>query len=347
MKAFRAIDLAGYGVITLSAGYLVLAMGFGLREMRRQHAKLPVQGNARYGGAHLGRRDDRHLYVLIPCLDEESVIGQTVGALLGENTTVVVIDDGSSDRTGAVAVSAARRNAAGGEVVALRRELPNARQGKGVALNHGITYVRRAVELRRQDPREVIVCVMDADGILSERTLSHVMPLFDDPRTGGVQLGVRIRNRHRNFLTWFQDYQFWALAAVTQFGRNGTATVSLGGNGQFTRLAALNGIGERPWSDSLTEDLDLAISLGIRGWHLHTTPHASVDQQGISGLSRLVRQRTRWYQGHRRRSAAPGRSGARRTCRTWARWRCTATYWCRGAWICRGRCCSSTAWSGS
>ncbi|MGW1198558.1 hypothetical protein ACWD4B_22365 [Streptomyces sp. NPDC002536] len=51
-----------------------------------------------------------------------------------------------------------------------------------------------------------------------------------------MQLGVRIRNRRGNFLTWFQDYQFWVMAAVTQFGRNLTSTVSLGGNGQFTRL---------------------------------------------------------------------------------------------------------------
>ncbi len=298
VKLSKAIDLAGYGVITLSAGYLALAMGFGIRELRRQRASLSVQGEARYGGAHSGRRDRRHMYVLIPCLDEEAVIGQTVAALLGENTTVVVIDDGSSDRTGEVASAAGNRDEAGGDVVALRRELPRAQQGKGAALNHGIAHVRRVVDVRGQDPHDVIICVMDADGILAERTLSHVMPLFDDPRTGGVQLGVRIRNRGRNFLTWFQDYQFWALAAVTQFGRNGSATVSLGGNGQFTRLAALDSIGGTPWSNSLTEDLDLAISLGVRGWHLRTTPHTSVDQQGVSGWSRLVRQRTRWYQGH-------------------------------------------------
>lgn len=139
---------------------------------------------------------------------------------------------------------------------------------------------------------------MDADGRLSDRALRHILPLFDDPRVGGVQLGVRIRNRRGNFLTWFQDYQFWAMAAVTQFGRNWTSTVSLGGNGQFTRLSALDALGERPWSQSLTEDLDLAISLAVRGWRLRTTAHASVDQQGVSDLRRLIRQRTRWYQGH-------------------------------------------------
>ena len=48
---------------------------------------------------------------------------------------------------------------------------------------------------------------------------------------------------------------------MTQYGRIRTGTVSLGGNGQFTRLSALLEIGEQPWNASLTEDLDLTISL--------------------------------------------------------------------------------------
>ncbi|MBT2416348.1 glycosyltransferase family 2 protein [Streptomyces sp. ISL-22] len=269
-------------------------MCVGIVELRRQKTSLPVQGDAEYGDPHLDRRDSRHVYTLVPCLNEASVIGATVLGLAGPRTTVVVIDDGSDDGTG----EAAAQPGAKGEVVVLRRDPPNARQGKGEALNHGIEFVRRAVSTRGQDPHQVIVCVMDADGRLSDRALAHVMPLFDDPATGGVQLGVRIRNRHANFLTWFQDYQFWSMAAVTQLGRNATATVSLGGNGQFTRLAALDSIGIRPWSPSLTEDLDLAISLSIRGWCMRTPAHASVDQQAIKQLSRLIRQRTRWYQGH-------------------------------------------------
>jgi 1,2-diacylglycerol 3-beta-glucosyltransferase len=126
----------------------------------------------------------------------------------------------------------------------------------------------------------------------------HVQPRFDDPRVAGVQLAVRIRNRDRNFLTRFQDFQFWSMAAIAQFGRRKTGTVSLGGNGQFTRFSAIDGIGEKPWSDSLTEDLDLAVTLVTHGWDLETTPHASVDQQAVTELKRLFVQRRRWYQGH-------------------------------------------------
>src|SRR2546423_501363 len=42
---------------------------------------------------------------------------------------------------------------------------------------------------------------------------------------------------------------------------------------------------------------DPSISLNIRGWRTVTTPHAYVDQQGVTTYRALVRQRTRWYQG--------------------------------------------------
>jgi hypothetical protein len=57
-------------------------------------------------------------------------------------------------------------------------------------------------------------------------------------------------------------------------------------------------LGEQPWSNALTEDLDLALSLASRGWNLTSTPRAAVDQQGLRDLRPLLKQRTRWYQGH-------------------------------------------------
>jgi cellulose synthase/poly-beta-1,6-N-acetylglucosamine synthase-like glycosyltransferase len=74
--------------------------------------------------------------------------------------------------------------------------------------------------------------------------------------------------------------------------------VSLGGNGQFTRLAALLQLGREPWRPRLTEDLDLGLALSVDGWRLASTPRAYVSQQGLPRLGALIQQRTRWYQGH-------------------------------------------------
>jgi 1,2-diacylglycerol 3-beta-glucosyltransferase len=281
-------------VIALSLLYFLVMLLSGMRELRRSGSALSVQSEAAYERPFAEAPDTYDTYVLIPCLNEAAVIGRTVQALGGgARNTTIVIDDGSDDDTAEIARAAGEAG-----TIVHRRFLPAARQGKGEALNDGIRLVRRLVDERGQDPDRVIVVIMDADGRLSDGAFSHVLPLFDRPEVGGAQLAVRIRNRDANFLTSFQDFQFWSMSAITQIGRRRTGTVSLGGNGQFTRLAALDQLGERPWSSSLTEDLDLAISLLLAGWELDTTPHASVDQQALTGLKRLFVQRRRWYQGH-------------------------------------------------
>jgi cellulose synthase/poly-beta-1,6-N-acetylglucosamine synthase-like glycosyltransferase len=294
MTAVAAVNAVAYGVIALSLVYFLAAMLAGLHEMRRHRSPLGEQSDAAYGRPLDGATETFDVYVLIPCLNEADVIGRTVRALGGgRRVTTIVIDDASDDRTGAIA-----REAGGDTTIVLRRELPDARTGKGAALNHGYGTVRRLVAERGQDPARVLILVMDADGLLSDGAFEQVQPRFEDERVGGVQLAVRIRNRDHNFLTRFQDFQFWSMSAITQFGRMKTGTVSLGGNGQFTRMSALERLPGDPWSDSLTEDLDLAVSLALAGWRLDTTPHASVDQQAVTSLRRLIVQRRRWYQGH-------------------------------------------------
>ncbi|WPO75564.1 glycosyltransferase [Streptomyces sp. KN37] len=234
------------------------------------------------------------VFVLIPCLNEERVVANTVRCLLDLQPGVraVVIDDASDDRTAALAEAAGA-----GRVEVVRRALPEARRGKGAALNAGLRLVRHRVRDEGLDPARVLVCVLDADGRLTPGAIARVAALFETPEVGGAQLAVRIRDRGHVALR-FQDFEFWGLSAISQFGRVATGSVSMGGNGQFTRLSALDSVGEQPWSYSLTEDLDLGISLAVRGWTVTSTTGAYVSQQGLTSPRRLLRQRTRWHQGH-------------------------------------------------
>ncbi len=292
--AFAIINAIAAVVISISLVYYLVAMVAGIHELHRLRARLVEQGTTDYLDPYAEDPGTFDVYVLIPCLNEADVIGTTVSLLApGSRTTVIVIDDASEDDTAQIAAEAG-----GASTYVVRRELPDARLGKGAALNYGYEAIQQMVLTRGQDPSQVLILVMDADGRLSDGAFKHVLPLFDDPKVGGVQLAVRIRNRKKNFLTQFQDFQFWSMSAVTQFGRGKTGTVSLGGNGQFTRLSAIEELNPKPWSSSLTEDLDLAISLLNNGWSLQTTPFASVDQQAVEKLGRLIVQRRRWYQGH-------------------------------------------------
>jgi 1,2-diacylglycerol 3-beta-glucosyltransferase len=290
-------------VVALAAAYFFIAVGLGVRHARRQRVRLDYQAELAFGAPFRRNpmrpqvaRDRWHLYVLVPCLNEEAVIGRTVTGLVDPSgcSRTIVIDDGSDDRTGDVA-----RAVGDPGTSVLTRVSPEARLGKGAALNAGFRALLEDVLARGLDPENVVVVVMDADGQLSDGAIDEVLPLFEIEGVGGVQLAVRIRNRNENFWLRFQDHQFWTLSALTQFGRVATGTVSLGGNGQFTRLSALMEVGDQPWvPGALTEDLELALALGQRGWHLLSTPRAAVDQEGVPQLGALIRQRTRWYQGH-------------------------------------------------
>ncbi|MFI9240312.1 glycosyltransferase [Streptomyces sp. NPDC053079] len=237
---------------------------------------------------------DWSVFVLVPCLNEERVIANTLRCLLhGQpGVRIVVVDDGSDDATARIV-----HDVGGDRVTLVRRAPPAARQGKGAALNAGLRTVRERAGKERLDKGRVLVCVLDADGRMTPGAASRVTELFADPAVGGAQLTVRIRDSHR-WVLWLQDLEFWTLSALTQIGRTATGTVSMGGNGQFSRLSALESIGPRPWSDSLTEDLDLGISLAARGWTVTSTTTAFVSQQGLTSPRRLLRQRTRWYHGH-------------------------------------------------
>ncbi len=287
-----------YGVLvavlmSFGLAHFFLAMGLGSWVERRLRRGNPIRPDV---SASLGPKPEA-VFILVPCRDEEAVVAATISALLDQDPTanVVVIDDGSTDATAAIVEEEIRR--CPDRVLLVRRVLPNARKGKGPALNAGFQEVLAAVKQRNLDPTTVIICVMDADGRLSDGAIPKVLPTFQQKSVGGVQLPVAIRNQ-TNMVTKMVHFEFWGYSAISQFGRNLSRTVSLGGNGQFTRLSALLEIANEPWSTSLTEDLDLSVSLAIRGWDLRMVAGASVNQQAVTTVKAYVKQRSRWFQGH-------------------------------------------------
>ncbi|OWY60924.1 hypothetical protein B7486_66560, partial [cyanobacterium TDX16] len=182
---FEVVNRAAMFIIALSASYFFLTAALGVREFRRQGIALGRQATVRFERPFEADPDappvanGYYVYFLIPCLNEAAVIGGTVAALNSRASRIVVVDDASDDDTGAVALAAG-----GDQVRVVRRELPEARQGKGAALNHGFLWALADTVRWGLDPRQVIICVMDADGRLSDGCLHEIMPLFDDPDVG-------------------------------------------------------------------------------------------------------------------------------------------------------------------
>ncbi|MBJ7332218.1 MAG: glycosyltransferase family 2 protein [Solirubrobacteraceae bacterium] len=239
---------------------------------------------------------DEYTWVfMVPALNEEVTIADSVQRLLGvavKNKRIVVIDDGSEDSTPRILASFSDP-----ALIPLHRESPDAQTGKAAALNWA--YRQLGELLPDVDPAQVIVAIVDADGRLHTDAPSWVVGHFADPKVGGVQSQVRIYNR-KKLLAWFQDVEFGVYGALFQSGRNGWGTAGMGGNGQFNRLSALDDVADEtgPWRDKLTEDQDLGLRLLGKGWLGRQDLRATVDQQGLSTLRPLLRQRTRWSQGN-------------------------------------------------
>ncbi|NGO68727.1 glycosyltransferase [Streptomyces boncukensis] len=248
-------------------------------------------------------------HFLVPCRDEEAVIGTTVTRLRDSfpGAHVWVIDDDSDDRTGAIAAGLAARDP---RVHVVSRRRPHARTGKGAALNAAYAELNRHLP-QGTDRSRVVVCVVDADGQLDPAALGPVSGPdgFGDPDVGGVQVNVRMRNvegphPHRlgRLLVRVQDIEFAVTCSGTQALRTRSGSAGLGGNGQFTRLSALDRIAaaeRRPWKDSaLLEDYELGLHMLLSGYRTAHLADTWVTQEGLPHPRRLLTQRTRWAQGN-------------------------------------------------
>lgn len=236
-------------------------------------------------------------WIVIPCLNEERVVGNTVRAALaltapGLTSRVLVVDDGSDDATPHVLAGIADPR-----LHVLRRELPNARKGKGAALNAAYRQIREWTRERGLTADQVVLGVIDGDGRGSPTILAEVAAALADPAIGAVQCRVRIHNRDK-LLGAVQDLEFGCIADASQLLRVRMGSVGLGGNGQFTRLSALELLGDRPWSDCLVEDMELGLRMHLAGVAIRYVWRACITQQGVTDVKRLLRQRTRWAQGN-------------------------------------------------
>jgi cellulose synthase/poly-beta-1,6-N-acetylglucosamine synthase-like glycosyltransferase len=261
-----------------------------------------------------GRASDFDWHIFVPARDEDAVIEATVRRLRATFTDVHVwvIDDDSDDATAHIVT----RLCADPRVHLVQRRRPKARTGKGDALNAGHAALTAWLP-PSHDPSRTIVGVVDADGTLGADALDLVAGprVFGDDRVGGVQIGVRMANRHdrcggpassslgswfARFLVRMQDFEFAGPISAMQSLREKTGSVALGGNGQFTRLSVLTLLADTegtPWHGALLEDFELGVHILLAGYQNRFVPAATVNQEAVESARRLIAQRARWSQG--------------------------------------------------
>ena len=245
------------------------------------------------------------IVMVVPARNEELVLDETLSTLRSLQYSgeyrVVVVNDASVDATSQIAHRWCRDDA---RFRVIDRGRAEGGRGKSAVLNHAYRAIvdwcaKGDGWLGASPSQEIVIGIVDADGRLAPDCLEVVSTYFADPSVGTTQIGVRIGNATSGTLTRMQDMEFVGFSWLVQIARDHLGSSGLGGNGQFTRLSALQGLGAMPWSpDALTEDLDLGLKLVEAGWHARFCHLTFVEQQGLDKWRPLLRQRTRWIQGH-------------------------------------------------
>ena len=224
--------------------------------------------------------------VLIPAYNEEKVIERTIRAALRSsyrNLRVIVIDDGSKDKTLAVARECFAREEAAGRVLILTK--PNA--GKAEALNYGLQYLDRSEE---------IFVGIDADTVIARDAISLLVPHFINPKVGAVAGNAKVGNRVNLWTRWqaleyitSQNFERRALNTL------GAVSVVPGAIGAW-RTAAVHTLGGYH-TDTVAEDADLTMALLRNGYRVEYEDRALAYTEAPVNANALMRQRFRWSFG--------------------------------------------------
>ena len=223
------------------------------------------------------------LAVLIPAYNEERVLAGVLESVLRADypdLRVIVVDDGSTDATLALARGFARRDA---RVLALAHQ---ANQGKAAALNTALAHLHS----------EVVVSV-DADTVLAPDTLRHLVAPLVRQEAAAVCCNLKVGNR----TSWLLHWQSIEYVLGLNLGRRAQATLgcitTIPGAAAAFRREVLSQVGG--WSaDTRTEDTDLTLDLLERGHRVVYEPRAHAFTEAPDTLSGLLRQRTRWMHGY-------------------------------------------------
>ena len=218
--------------------------------------------------------------VIIAAYNEEAVIAKTIASIQKstyEPIEIIVVDDGSTDRTQDILRQLATDNR--------QRIFSQPNSGKAAALNHAIRHARG----------DVLVCI-DADTVLHADAIRFLVRHFADARVGAVAGNVKVGNRGR-LATKLQSIEYITSQNLDRRAWESldAVTVVPGAIGAWRREAVADAGGFR--DDTMAEDMDLTWRLRRAGWRIECDNDAISYTEAPETIGALFRQRFRWAFG--------------------------------------------------
>jgi biofilm PGA synthesis N-glycosyltransferase PgaC len=223
--------------------------------------------------------------ILIAAYNEEGSIASTLSGIFLQDYPakihVIVIDDGSKDRT----VEIVR------EYLPLHSNLElidlQKNGGKAAALNHGLKKCKTD-----------IVISIDADSYILKSGIKYIVGryLSDPPDTKAVAGQILIRNSRENWITKAQEWDYFLGIATTKRIQSlfqGTL-VAQGAFSLYDRktVESLGG-----WPEMVGEDIVLTWRILSAGYRVGHAENALAFTDCPNTLKQFVRQRQRWSRG--------------------------------------------------
>ncbi len=218
--------------------------------------------------------------IIIPAYNEEATIARTIDSALALNypraqLEIMVIDDGSKDRTYALAKAYQQK----GVHVFTK---PNG--GKGSALNFAI----------RCSKSEIIV-TMDADTFVDPQCLRKMVALFHSPDVMAVTPSMVV-HKARTFWQKVQQVEYSLGVYLRKaFSSINVMHVTPGAFSAYRRsfFVTYGGFDEH----NITEDTEIALRIQDHDYIIENEPHAIIYTVAPRSFRELLGQRRRWYTG--------------------------------------------------
>jgi len=217
--------------------------------------------------------------ILIPAYNEEKVIEITIESVINADypkKEIIVIDDGSTDRT--LEIASRYKD----QVKILHKE----NGGKASALNYGLVFTTGE-----------IISIIDADTIIGRQALKQIAKGFSNPKVAAVAGNIKIRNK-MNWLTWCQALDYLTGIQIMRRALDyfGAITIVPGALGAFNKKR-LEEAGAYD-KGTIVEDFDATMKVLKSGLVVQASSTALAFTQAPQTLRDFYNQRKRWYRGN-------------------------------------------------
>lgn len=228
--------------------------------------------------------DPPNVSVLVPVKNEEKVVGRLLTALARldyprENLEVIIVEDGSRDRTLEICSEFSRRFS---WIKVYHRETSS---GKGDALNFAF-----------RQSRGEIIATFDADDVPEPEAVEKALRYFDRPEIGAVHGYHKTLNLRESIVSRLAAYETFLYRLANDGKYRLKLFVTFSGSNTFFRRSALEEAGL--WDpNSLVEDAELAVRFAKANIATRLAPVESGQEMPARVFS-LFRQRVRWSGGN-------------------------------------------------